>query len=124
MDKTCTSEFFKEHINSTSPKDECYLRCLKNSPVFIQISRETMLLRIKNIHKNVRDNCSFNLHLYSELSTDKVFLALLYHIILRLGNFLQTQVLGNSDFCTAVFEMNCTEIKQSQSSNIFMYIIR
>jgi hypothetical protein len=44
-----------------------------------------MLLRINNLHKNVRDNCSFNLRVYSEHSTgkDKVFLALLYHIIQR-----------------------------------------
>jgi hypothetical protein len=49
--------------------------------MFIQISRETMLLLINNLHKNVRDNCSFNLRVYSEHSTGKVFLALLYHII-------------------------------------------
>jgi uncharacterized protein YtpQ (UPF0354 family) len=52
--------------------------------MFIQISQETMLLLINNLHKNVRDNCSFNLRvLYSEHSTDKVFLALFYHIIQR-----------------------------------------
>jgi hypothetical protein len=28
-----SSEVFKEHKNSTSPKEECYLRSLKNSPV-------------------------------------------------------------------------------------------
>ena len=46
--------------------------------MFIQISRETMLLLINNLHKNVRDNCSFNLviRVYSEHSTGKVFLAL------------------------------------------------
>ena len=45
--------------------------------MFIQISRETMLLLINNLHKNVRDNCSFNLviRVYSEHSTGKVFLA-------------------------------------------------
>ena len=55
----------KEHQNSTSPKDGCYLRSLKKltSACFIQILRETILLRINNIHKNVRDNCSFNLRL-------------------------------------------------------------
>ena len=42
--------------------------------MFIQISRETMLLLINNLHKNVRDNCSFNLRVYSEHSTGKVFL--------------------------------------------------
>ena len=36
-----------------------------------------MLLLINNLHKNVRDNCSFNLRVYSEHSTGKVFLALL-----------------------------------------------
>ena len=63
-----------------SPKDECYLRSLKTHEcIFIQISRETMLLLINNLHKNVRDNCSFiNLRVYSEHSTGKVFLALLY----------------------------------------------
>jgi hypothetical protein len=44
------------------------------------MSRETMLLLINNLHKNERDNCSFNLRVYSEHSTGKVFLALLYHI--------------------------------------------
>ena len=34
--------------------------------MFIRISRETMLLLINNLHKNVRDNCSFNLRVYSE----------------------------------------------------------
>jgi hypothetical protein len=40
----CASEFFKEHQNSRSPKDGCYLRSLKNSLVvfFLQIRRETM----------------------------------------------------------------------------------
>ena len=48
--------------------------------MFIQISRETMLLLINNLHKNVRDNCSFNLRVYSEHYTGKVFLALLYQL--------------------------------------------
>jgi hypothetical protein len=51
--------------------------------MFIQISRETMLLLINYLHKNVRDNCSLNLRVYSEHSTGKVFLALLCHIIQR-----------------------------------------
>ena len=51
--------------------------------MFIQISRETMLLLVNNLHKNVRDNCSFNLRVYGEHSTGKVFQALLYHIIQR-----------------------------------------
>ena len=84
LDITCTREFFKDleialvrrtsAIWGLSKTDEC---------MFIQISRETMLLLINNLHKNVRDNCSFNLCVYSEYSTGKVFLALLYHIIQR-----------------------------------------
>ena len=31
--KTRTSEFFKDYQNCTSPKDECYLRSMKNSRV-------------------------------------------------------------------------------------------
>jgi hypothetical protein len=44
-----------------------------------------MLLFINNLYKNVRDNCSFNLRVYSEYSTAhwQSFLALLYHIIQR-----------------------------------------
>ena len=38
--KTCTSEFFKDCQNCTSPKDEC---------MFFQIARETIL--INNIHE-------------------------------------------------------------------------
>ena len=47
--KTRTSEFFKDNQRSTSPKDECYLRSMKNSRVrvfFFQIARETVLLLI------------------------------------------------------------------------------
>jgi hypothetical protein len=51
--------------------------------MFIQISRETMLLLINNLHKNVCDNCSFYLRVYIEHSTGEVFLALLYHIMQR-----------------------------------------
>ena len=46
--------------------------------MFIQISREIMLLLINNLHKNVPDNCSFNLRVCGEHSTGKVLLALLY----------------------------------------------
>ena len=49
--------------------------------MFIQISRETMLLLINYLHKNVRD--SLNLRVYSEYSTGEVFLALLCHIVQR-----------------------------------------
>ncbi len=34
MEKTCTSEFFKDDQNCTSPKDECNLKSLKNSRVY------------------------------------------------------------------------------------------
>ena len=55
--------------------------------MFIQISRETMLLLINYLHKNVRDNCSFNLRrIYGKHSTGKFFLALLYRIIQRYFN--------------------------------------
>ena len=33
LKKTRTSEFFKDYQNSTTPKDECYLRSMKNSRV-------------------------------------------------------------------------------------------
>ncbi len=33
--KTCTSEFFKDDQNCTSPKDECNLKSLKNSRVYV-----------------------------------------------------------------------------------------
>ena len=33
--KTCTSEFFKDYENCTSPKDECNLKSLKNSRVYV-----------------------------------------------------------------------------------------
>ncbi len=33
--KTCTSEFFKDDRNCTSPKDECNLKSLKNSRVYV-----------------------------------------------------------------------------------------
>ncbi len=33
--KTCTSEFFKDSQNCTSPNDECNLKFLKNSQVFV-----------------------------------------------------------------------------------------
>ena len=58
--------FSKSIKIAQSPKDECHLRSLKNSRLLvlsIQISRETILLRINNIHKNVRDNRSFGLRL-------------------------------------------------------------
>ena len=46
--KTCTSEFFKDDRNCTSPKDES----LKNSRVYVffQIARETILLYLLIIY--------------------------------------------------------------------------
>ena len=35
LEKTCTSEFFKDDQNCTSPKDECNLKSLKNSRVYV-----------------------------------------------------------------------------------------
>jgi hypothetical protein len=56
---------FQRPQNSTSPKDECYLRSLKNSrvPVYPNFTRNHATILINNLHKNVRDNCSFNLRL-------------------------------------------------------------
>jgi hypothetical protein len=117
LDKTCTSEFFKEHQNSTSPKDEsldnstspkdesldnstspkdesldnstspkdeCHLRSLKNSQVLVlskfheKSSYYGLIIYIKMFETIV-----LLTYVYSEPSTDKVFLALLYHIIQR-----------------------------------------
>ncbi len=33
--KACTSEFFKDDQNCTSPKDECNLKSLKNSRMYV-----------------------------------------------------------------------------------------
>jgi hypothetical protein len=81
---------FQKHFHSFNVDDVAYLLSFfdyfiaeTHECIFIQISRETMLLLINNLHKNVRDNCSFNLRVYGEHSTGKVFLALLYHIIQR-----------------------------------------
>ncbi len=35
MEKTYTNEFFKDDQNYTSPKDECNLKSLKNSRVYV-----------------------------------------------------------------------------------------
>ena len=37
--KTCMSEFFKDDQNCTSPKDECNLKSLKNSRVYVFSNR-------------------------------------------------------------------------------------
>jgi hypothetical protein len=46
------------HANKTKHRPKCYLRFLKKTHecMFIQISRETMLLLINNLHKSIRDN--------------------------------------------------------------------
>ena len=57
-EKTCTSEFFKDYQNCTSPKDECNLKSLKNSRVHVsQIARETMLLHFNNMHETISQFC-------------------------------------------------------------------
>ena len=57
------SEFFKEHQKAlVRRKIEVFEKL--TSACFIQISQETILLRINNIHKNVRDNCSLT-YVYS-----------------------------------------------------------
>ncbi len=63
--KTCTSEFFKDDRNCTSPKNECNLKSLKNSlvHVFFQIARENILLLINNIHEKIIKNHMFRRHL-------------------------------------------------------------
>jgi hypothetical protein len=49
------------HANKTKHRPKCYLRFLKKTHecMFIQISRETMLLLINNLHKSIRDNQSW-----------------------------------------------------------------
>jgi hypothetical protein len=82
LDITCASEFFKDLKMARARRTSAIWGLWKtHERMFIQISQETMLLLINNLHKNVRDNCSFNLRVYSEHSTGKVSLALLYHII-------------------------------------------
>ena len=83
--------------------------------MFIQISRETMLLLINNLHKNVRDNCSFTLRVYSEHSTGKVFLALLYHIIQR----KQLEIPLNYVILLVLFKVNAFPFKNKDKSHIF-----
>ena len=48
-------EFSKDYQNCTSPKDECNLKSLKNSRVYVffQIARETKLLLINNMHEKI-----------------------------------------------------------------------
>jgi hypothetical protein len=58
---------FQRPQNCTSPKDECYLRPLKNSRVHDCLSKfheKPCYYLFNNLHKNVRDNCSFNLRVY------------------------------------------------------------
>ena len=54
--KTRTSEFIKDYQNSTTPKDECYLRALKNSRVLLLINNIHDKLLINNIHDKVMQN--------------------------------------------------------------------
>ena len=54
--KTCTSEFFKDDRNCTSPKDECNLKSLKNSIIYFD-----------NIHEKMIKNRMFRRHLRTKL---------------------------------------------------------
>ena len=56
LKKTRTSEFFKDYQNSTTPKDECYLRALKNSRVLLLINNIHDKLHVNNIHDKVMRN--------------------------------------------------------------------
>jgi hypothetical protein len=52
--KTCTSEFFKDYQNCSSPKDERNLKSLKNSRLYVfPNARETILLLNINIHEKI-----------------------------------------------------------------------
>jgi hypothetical protein len=54
--KTCTSEFFKDDQNCTSSKDECNLKSLKKSRVYVlpNCTRiNHLLLLINNIHEKI-----------------------------------------------------------------------
>jgi hypothetical protein len=53
--KTWTSEFFKDCQNCPSPKDECNLKSLKNSRVFVfsNCTRNDTILLIYNIHEKI-----------------------------------------------------------------------
>ncbi len=60
--KTCTSEFFKDDRNCTSPKDEFNLKSLKNSRVYVfpncTRKHSNILLLINNIHEKMLSNVS------------------------------------------------------------------
>jgi hypothetical protein len=110
---------FQRPQNSTSPKDECYLRSLKNSRVHVYPNfTRTMLSLINNLHKNVRDNCSsFNLRVYSEHSTGKVFLAgfvLSHYTTLTAWKFHSTVY-----FLLVLFKVNAFPFKNKDKSHIF-----
>ena len=72
--KTCTSEFFKDYRNCTSPKDDWNLKSLKNSRVhgfFSNSTRNhTLLLINNNIHENI--------YMQSLLKTPKCFFLSLF----------------------------------------------
>ena len=48
LEQTCTSEFFKDYQNCTSSMDECNLKSLKNSRVYVfsNCTRNHILLLI------------------------------------------------------------------------------
>jgi hypothetical protein len=57
--------------------------------MFIQISRETMLLLINNLHKNVRDNCSFNFNTFNIANIPLAKFSWLCYITLYNANSLK-----------------------------------
>ena len=63
-----------------------------------------------------RSHCFFT----NQMSLLQIFALLLQIFALLLQNFVLYMLLQNFSL---LFEMNCTEINQSESSNIFMYII-
>ena len=70
LKKTRTSEFFKDYQNSTTPKDECYLRALKNSRVLLLINNIHDKLLINNIHDNLMQSSVIRLrHVQTNLFT-------------------------------------------------------
>ena len=72
-----TSEFFKNYQNCTSPKDECNLKSLKNSRVYVffQIARETIVLLIKRQFFSMSRICN------EKCSKPKIFLAFLSKLL-------------------------------------------
>ncbi len=58
--KTCTSEFFKDDRNCTSPKDECNLKPFKTSRVYVFHANCTHNFQFK-VQKNSEKRSKFTL---------------------------------------------------------------